>query len=194
MKRRSKKRGFSLAEILVAVAIMAVVAAVVIPSIGGQLNKGDVARVSGDLTSVQGAIEQFLADVRRYPLSMSHLQTKVVIANSGLTGGVYSASQAARWRGPYMTKDFSVSGISGFGSSMVSLFAICDNTAGTTGTCAAGATQQYLTIRIPGLTTLEAAQIDSVMDDGNLTTGMIQFKLGASVDKDTLWFLALPIQ
>src|SRR5438477_12725105 len=76
MRRRSKKRGFSLGEILVAVAIIAVVAAVVIPSIGGQLSKGDTSRVTSDLTNVSAGIQQFLADVRRYPSAMVQLQTR----------------------------------------------------------------------------------------------------------------------
>ena len=107
MNNRSKKRGFSLGEILVAVAIMAVVAAVVIPTFGGQLNKGESARISSDLVSIRSAVEQFLADVRRYPSAMSSLQVKpgIVAPDSGLTGGLYTASQLARWKGPYLTKD-----------------------------------------------------------------------------------------
>ena len=86
MTGRRKRSGFSLGEILVAVAIMAVVAAVVIPSIGGQLNKGDTARVSSDLISIRSGVEQFLADVRRYPSTMSHLQTKPLALTASDTG------------------------------------------------------------------------------------------------------------
>ena len=77
MKVRAKKRGFSLGEILVAVAIIAVMAAVVIPSIGSQLNKGDVGRIESDLTGLRSGVEQFLADVRRYPASVSQLVTSI---------------------------------------------------------------------------------------------------------------------
>ena len=203
MKRRSKKRGFSLAEILVSVAIMAVIAAVVIPSIGGQLNKGDTGRVTGDLTSVRGAVEQFLADVRRYPSAMVQLQklpgTSLAAGDSGINNtGVFTASQVARWRGPYMTKDFAgasgiAGGVTGYGQTMVAFFRTCDNTTNTLTSCSApAATGRYLTIAIPGLSQAEAQDIDNVMDDGNLNTGQIRWITGGA--KDTLRYLALPIQ
>ena len=197
MKTRSRRRGFSLAEILVAVAIMAVVAAVVIPSIGGQLNKGDTARVSSDLISVRSAVEQFLADVRRYPSAMASLQTKPSALTAGDTGinasGQYTAAQVARWKGPYMTKDFSASGVTGFGAPIVVLFRVCDNTTNTLTSCSApAATGRYLTIAIPGLSQTEAFQVDSAMDDGVLSTGQVRWITGGA--KDTLRYLALPIQ
>jgi general secretion pathway protein G len=82
------KRGFSLAEILVAIAIIAVVGAIVIPSIGGQLRSGDESRVQQDLTTLRTGAEQFLADVRRYPNSVGQLVVKPATTESGLTGGV----------------------------------------------------------------------------------------------------------
>src|SRR3954468_24092861 len=153
MKSRKQKRGFSLGEILVAVAIMAVIAAVVIPAIGGQLNKGDVGRVSGDLTSIQSAVQQFLADGRRYPSAMASLQTKPTVSASdtGANGsGQYTATQIARWRGPYMTKDFSTSAVTGFNGNFITLFKVCDATGKYAPTALTGATR-YLTVLLPGL-------------------------------------------
>lgn len=197
MKKRSKKRGFSLGEILVAVAIMAVIAAVVIPSIGGQLNKGETGRVTSDLTNIRSSVEQFLADVRRYPSLMVQLQTKpgTSAADSGINNTLaFSAAQVARWKGPYMTKDFSVSGATGYGAAIVGIRTCSIASASTLTGCMAPvpAGQRYLTIAIPGITNAEALEIDAAMDDGVLTTGQIQWVTGGA--KDTLRYLALPIQ
>jgi prepilin-type N-terminal cleavage/methylation domain-containing protein len=197
MKNRSKKRGFSLGEILVAVAIMAVVAAVVIPSIGSQLNKGETGRVTSDLVNVRSAVEEFLADVRRYPSAMSQLQTKpgaLVPADTGANAsGMYAASQVARWKGPYMTKDFSVSGVTGYGATMLVQFKVCNATG--TGVCTANpAGQRYLTIVLVGPTQAEALLIDAGMDDGVLTTGQVLWVTGGGAQPDTLKYLSLPIQ
>jgi len=73
MTLKRKKGGFTLGEVLVTVAIIAVIAAVMIPSIGSQLTKGDESRVEQDLAGISGAVQQFLADVRRYPASIAQL-------------------------------------------------------------------------------------------------------------------------
>src|SRR5437763_232529 len=70
---KRNRRGFTLGEVLVTVAIVAVLAAVVIPSIGSQITKGDLGRISSDLLTMRGGIEQFLSDVRRYPNSVGQL-------------------------------------------------------------------------------------------------------------------------
>jgi len=49
---------------------------VVLPSVGSQLNKGETARVSGDLTSIQGAVQQFLAMFDAIRRQCPSLQTK----------------------------------------------------------------------------------------------------------------------
>ena len=197
-KSASKKRGFSLPEILVAVAIMAVVAAVVIPSIGSQLTKGDTARLTTDLINVKAGIEQFLADVRRYPSSMTQLQVKpgaLVAADTGINAtGMYAASQVARWKGPYLTKDVTAAQATGYGATMVAFFRTCNNLGLITACSAPGAGQKYLTIAVPGISQAEAFTADSAMDDGVLTTGALQWVAKGAGPADTLRFLALPIQ
>src|SRR3954466_9172283 len=110
-----KKKGFSLAEVLVTIAIIAVLAAVVVPSIGSQLKTGDESRVQQDLSNIRSGVEQFLADVRRYPSSATHLNTAITISAKDISVTNYPASQVARWRGPYLVKDpTAASGGTGF--------------------------------------------------------------------------------
>jgi general secretion pathway protein G len=192
-----KRKGFSLGEILVAVAILAVIAAVIIPSIGGQLNKGESARISNDLVGIRSGVEQFLADVRRYPSSLVQLQTKPTAALASDTGanasGTFTALQVARWKGPYLSKDLSgsvsgVSGVSGYGVQLPQWFTVCNN-ANPTLCTANPAGQRYLSIQISGLSTTEATEIDAAMDDGSLTSGQIRYTAA-----NILVYLAVPIQ
>jgi prepilin-type N-terminal cleavage/methylation domain-containing protein len=182
MKKRS---GFSLAEILVAIAIIAVVAAVVIPAIGGQLRSGDESRVQQDFTNIRSGIEQFLADVHRYPNSIGQI-TNIPAANAagqpGLTGGVYNAGQVSRWRGPYITKDSALAVKTGFDVSMNSTF-----TAVTFGGI------NYLTITILNFENTNATRLDQKMDDGVLTTGQLQWVVTAA-PLGTLTYYVIPIQ
>src|SRR5437879_4720134 len=104
MKLKStNRRGFTLGEVLVSVAIVAVLAAIVIPAVGSQISKGDFGRVSNDLLSLRGAMEQFLTDVRRYPRSIGQLTTLPTASLLPIgTATQYTASEVNRWRGPYI--------------------------------------------------------------------------------------------
>src|SRR4051812_7443440 len=65
-----RRRGFTLAEILVSVAIIAILAAAVIPTVYGRIRS---ARADGDiaeLQALQNGILLFYRDVGRYPLRL----------------------------------------------------------------------------------------------------------------------------
>src|SRR3954466_10056689 len=109
-----KKKGFSLAEVLVTIAIIAVLAAVVVPSIGSQLKTGDESRIQQDLSNIRSGVEQFLADVRRYPATITQLNKAILTSALDITATAYPASQVARGRGPYLTKDPTISASTGF--------------------------------------------------------------------------------
>src|SRR6266550_2967166 len=75
-RTHATRRGFTLGEVLVTVALIAVLAAVVLPAVGSQITKGDLGRVSSDLLTIRSAMEQFISDVRRYPSSVAQLTNK----------------------------------------------------------------------------------------------------------------------
>ncbi len=118
-KRRS---GFTLAEVLVTVGIIAVLAAVVVPTIASQLNKGDVGRIVNDATNIRTGMEQFLADTRRFPTKLGQLIRAPVAASATDTGvaGQFTAAQVNRWKGPYLAKDSVALTRTGFGATFVS--------------------------------------------------------------------------
>src|SRR5881398_2325208 len=76
-RQKSFRRGFTLAEVLVTLAIVAIMAAVLLPALNQQIAKGDTGRLASDLTNIQTAAQAFLSDVHRYPATLSQLTTAV---------------------------------------------------------------------------------------------------------------------
>ena len=189
---RHRLVGFTLAEILIALALIAVLAAVLLPSVAGQIMKGDSGRVMQDLNAVRSGIEQFLADVHRYPSKYTDLSTAIVGASAShldINGNQYATGLAAKWSGPYVTKDTLGGGgvQTGFGATIHNIFVKRPNTNGV----------DYVTVRIFGLTESDFLRIDEEIDGPSATAadakdkGIFRFTPGAV---DTVKYLAVPIQ
>lgn len=185
------RRGFTLAEILIALALIALLAAVLLPTVAGQILKGDAGRVMQDMDAVRGGIEQFLADVHRYPGKYSDLSKQVTaldVDHVDINGAQYTAGLAAKWSGPYVTKDTMSAGIAtGFGGTIHNVFVKRPNTNGV----------DYVTVRIFGITEPDFLRIDEQIDGPSATTtlaketGLFRFTAGTV---DTVKYLAVPIQ
>src|SRR5690606_21355506 len=100
--RGSRRAGFTLPEVLVSVAMMAVLAAVVIPAVVGQIGKSEVARVVQDLQAVDAATQVFRTDIGRWPGSIAHLVTPIDTDDAAIDAVNYTATEVAAWRGPYL--------------------------------------------------------------------------------------------
>ena len=179
----ARRAGFTLAEVLVTLAIIAVMAAVLLPALNSQLSKGDTGRLASDLTNLQTAAQAFVSDVHRYPSQVSELTTQPLAAsttldNTGANTAVIPATLLAKWKGPYLTKD------------------VLGNTAGGTISATFTATQSasnsiwYLTVSVTGVSLSDFNAIDAILDEGatGSTTGSVRYT------GTTLTFLALPIQ
>jgi prepilin-type N-terminal cleavage/methylation domain-containing protein len=193
MSARQKLRliGFTLAEILVALALIALLAAVLLPTVAGQILKGDVARVQQDLDAVRAGIDQFLADVHRYPGKYSDLSTKITTDATKYTdinGAAYPQGLVNKWSGPYVTKDTQVAVIeTGFGGSIQNGFGKSLNTNGI----------NYVTVRILGIAPADYDKLDQAVDGTSTAcpacrnNGLLRLVSAAA---DTTKFLAIPIQ
>jgi prepilin-type N-terminal cleavage/methylation domain-containing protein len=104
---RLRRPGFSLVEILVAVLIIALVAAVVIPTIYGRLTAARADAIVGEMQSLQNGIMLFYRDVGRYPRRLDYLNALPTPATNVLDacGTQISTQNQAKYRGPYINRE-----------------------------------------------------------------------------------------
>ena len=179
---RQLRRGFTLAEVLVTLAIIAIMAAVLLPALNQQISKGDTGRLASDLTNIQTAAQAFLSDVHRYPSTLSQLTTAV--GTTDINSIAIPAALQAKWKGPYISRDV-VSNTGGGGT-------IADAFQKVTATTS---NIPYLTINVTPIAPSDFANIEAVLDEGTASStsssaGNIRYNAASS----TLSFLALPIQ
>jgi prepilin-type N-terminal cleavage/methylation domain-containing protein len=204
----TNRKGFTLPEILVSITLVAILAAVVVPTITSQVKKGDPTRVGNEYMAVRGGVEQFLSDVRRYPASIGQLTNVITTSNAPLNGTAlanYGAPEVARWRGPYITKDSVAAALTGYGLSFKTTFdTVTLAQSGSSSCSGAGCGQKYMSLAIPmpSNDSLTALELDKQFDDGVLLTGLIRYRVCAnsaptacspSTAKDTIRLLLMPI-
>jgi prepilin-type N-terminal cleavage/methylation domain-containing protein len=103
MKTNVRRRGFTLPEVLVTVTIVAVLAAVVVPAVLNQVDKGDDAAVAQDIIAIRTALTTFVADTRKFPERITDLGLDVLPTGSDdIDGNDYGSAAAAAYKGPYI--------------------------------------------------------------------------------------------
>jgi len=156
MFTRSRRRsGFTLPEVLVTVAIVAILAAVVVPAVTQQIGKGDQGQFTGNVQSLQTGVTTYVSDVRRYPRFLSQFTTQVAAGDStSVPYGVLSAAEAARWKGPYIQAEITAASgmLLGYGLTASDTLRIVP---------------PYITLRVTG----DSGQVDRVDSELDGSTG-----------------------
>jgi general secretion pathway protein G len=93
--RRSRRKGFTLLEVLIVIVIIGLLAAVVVPNLVGVLGGGreDLTR-STVKSGLNGALDNFMASIGRYPTTDEGLAVLVTPPDD--------EEMAKKWRGPYL--------------------------------------------------------------------------------------------
>ena len=91
LKNIHKTAGFTLIEIMVVIAILALLAVMVVPRVFTQLERAQATRVSQDIRAIEASLNFYRLDNFGFPTQAQGLQALV------------EAPQNARnWRGPYL--------------------------------------------------------------------------------------------
>ncbi len=88
----SEQRGFTLVEILIAVAILAVVSAIAIPAVGSLMGNSETKAESGELANIQSAVDALMAD--------QEMETITAVTPGGTNDMASSFPGAAPWLNP----------------------------------------------------------------------------------------------
>jgi general secretion pathway protein G len=93
--RRKRQRGFTLIEIMVVMAIIAMLAAMVGPRLIRQQEKAAVKAAAAQIERLGTALDTFRLDMGRYPSGQEGLGALMQAPSGG----------GSRWDGPYLNKD-----------------------------------------------------------------------------------------
>lgn len=92
--RMNRKSGVTILEVLIVLAIIAMISAVVGPRVIGYLGRAKTETAELQLAQINNALQLFYIDMGRYPA-----------AAEGLTTLLAAPAGAADWAGPYLTSD-----------------------------------------------------------------------------------------
>jgi prepilin-type N-terminal cleavage/methylation domain-containing protein len=100
----TRRRGFTLAEVLVGLAIVAILAAVLYPAIGSQLRRGQSAALGNQIGNLRDAIAAYRQNVGRYPRTLSQLSNALGASATDACANTMPPPVRNAWRGPYLTQ------------------------------------------------------------------------------------------
>jgi len=164
---RPRRRAFTLAEVLVSLALIAMLAAVLTPTIRGRMQDSYEDALIAEFDNLASAITAYRQDVGHYPPFIDYL-SQLRSPALDRCGVPLSAAAKANWRGPYITRQVINTGIN-----PVYIFAQKDTFFDSLYT-ASGPTG--IAIRVTGPDPTTAQNLDIKIDGrSDNTTGTLQY-------------------
>jgi general secretion pathway protein G len=97
--RRGKRRGFTLVEVLVVMAILVLLAALVVPRILGAKKKADLGAAKTQIGMLKASLERYALDMNDFPLTEQGLSALIEEPDE------LNESTNTKWGGPYLDSD-----------------------------------------------------------------------------------------
>ena len=114
-----RRRAFTVIEIVVAVFILAVMSAAIIPALMGRIRDAQSSALSQTLFSLSLAVFEYRKAVSVNPEQLIQLAAKPLATDNDACGNDITAANVNNWRGPYVSRELLSGGI-GIGDAKVS--------------------------------------------------------------------------
>lgn len=183
---RGARCGFTVLELVVALAVAALLAGVLLPQVIGRLNQAQTASAVQTLANLHEALLSFRADVGRYPVRLSYL--------SATPGGTprdlcrRTIPDLSDWRGPYVGRAIPLTGL------VVGTATVRDSLERSPASESPGNPVGTLFIRVDGVERTVADEAEAAYDaNGNLSAGTIRWAESGGSGVGTLTY-AVPVR
>ena len=113
------RRAFTVLEIIVAVFILALMSAAIIPALMGRIRDAQSAALSQTLFSLSLAVFEYRKAVSVNPAELTQLAAKPTGTDNDACGNDITTANANNWRGPYVSRELLTGGI-GIGDARIS--------------------------------------------------------------------------
>ena len=106
-RQRARTRGFTLIEVMVVIAILAILAALIVPSVMSRPDEARVVAAKQDIAALTQALKLYRLDNKRYPATEQGLQALVAkpsqapVPDNWKTGGYVEKLPRDPWGKPY---------------------------------------------------------------------------------------------
>lgn len=101
---RGRPVGFTVIEVLVTMAIIAILSAVSFPVVAEQIERRRVDSAITTMKTLADAVTAFRANVAMNPGRLVHLSSPITTSDVNSCGVAYTAAAVNAWAGPYYTK------------------------------------------------------------------------------------------
>jgi prepilin-type N-terminal cleavage/methylation domain-containing protein len=170
-----RRRGFTLGEVLASVAVVAVLAAITIPTIKSRLAVGRGQALAKEILSLAAGLQAFNNNTGTYPLYLDELTSLSLHTNTYCGNAIVqvfmTAGQQTNWKGPYVNRLIVGDYVTADGNTVVNL--MDRTTAGT---------PRFLELTVNNVALDVATVVEEVIDGPGAAFASGNFKWTAGAD------------